>query len=263
MNLFYSFSFQLGTIIEIALVRTTILTPNLIMKHVITSIIFICACAAAFAQTTIATQKKISVTGTAEMEIVPDEIYFRVVLKEYLKDKNKVPLDKLEKELTQATLAAGIAKEDFMVEQVSGLSWTNKKKVDAELYNSKSYIIKVSVPGKMDEVLNKVNAESIYSVDIRNYSHSKIIEYKKQLKIEAIKAAKTKATYLLEAIDEKIGGAIEINEYENISYAQPMYRTNYVAQANVSSYEDSSAESDIGFQKIKLQFQINATFAIQ
>jgi len=235
------------------------------MKRLITSIIFICTMAGAFAQTIVPVQKKISVTGTAEMEIVPDEIYFRVVLKEYLKDKNKVSLDKLEKELNQAVAAAGVAKEDFMVEQVSGLSWSRKRKVDAELYNSKSYIIKVSEPAKMDQILDNINAESVYSVDIRNYSHSKITEYKKQLKIEAIKAAKAKATYLLEAIDEKIGGAIEISEYDNVAFPQPMYREAYAQTANYlfSNSASSESESGIGFQKIKLQFQINATFAIQ
>jgi len=235
------------------------------MKNLITSIIFICTCASAFAQTTSATQKKISVTGIAEMEIVPDEIYFRVVLKEYLKDKNKVPLEKLEKELNQAITAAGITKEDFMVEQVSGLSWSKKRKDDAELYNSKSYIIKVSAPAKMDEILNKVNAESIYSVAIRNYSHSKIIEYKKQLKIEAIKAAKAKATYLLEAIDEKIGGAVEIREQDEEPVMwdlNPVYAQSRVSN-NSFNAENGFETSDIGFQKIKLQFQISATFAIQ
>lgn len=232
------------------------------MKHLITSIVFVCTLATAFAQTPGPVQKRISVTGTAEMEVVPDEIYFRVVIKEYLKDKNKVGIEKLEKELNQAVTAAGIAKEDFMVEQVNGLSWSRKRKSDAELYNSKSYIIKVSMPGKMDEILDKVNAESIYSVEIRNYSHSKIAEYKKQLKIEAIKAAKAKATYLLEAIDEKIGGAVEVSEYDNISYNQPVY-THQVNVRNSMSYQESSEDSDIGFQKIKLQFQVNATFAIQ
>ncbi|ABG60815.1 SIMPL domain-containing protein [Cytophaga hutchinsonii] len=232
------------------------------MKHLITSIVFICTIGAAFAQVPGPVQKRISVTGTAEMEVVPDEIYFRVVIKEYLKDKNKVVIEKLEKELNQAVTAAGITKEDFMVEQVNGLSWSRKKKDGAELYNSKSYIIKVSTPGKMDEILDKVNAESIYSVEIRNYSHSKITEYKKQLKIEAIKAAKAKATYLLEAIDEKIGGAVEISEYDNISYNQPVY-SNQVNVRNSMSYQESYADSDIGFQKIKLQFQVNATFAIQ
>ncbi|MGN6645018.1 MAG: SIMPL domain-containing protein [Cytophaga sp.] len=236
------------------------------MKHLIASIVFICAFVSAYAQTT-PVQKKISVTGTAEMEIVPDEIYFRVVIKEYQKDKTKVPLEKLEKELNQAVTSAGITKENFTVEQVAGLSWSRKRKTDAELYNSKSYIIKVSEPSKMDQILDNVNAESIYSVSIRNYSHSKITELKKQLKIEAIRAAKAKATYLLEAIDEKIGGAIEISEYDNVAFPQAVYTSNYIApQANVAYdglYSSSGSDSDIGFQKIKLQFQVNATFAIQ
>lgn len=220
-----------------------------------------------FAQTTSIYQKKISVTGSAEMEIVPDEIYFRVVLKEYQKDKNKVAMEKLEKELTQSVLAAGIAKEDFMIEQVSGYSWSKKKKDDAELYNSKSFIIKVSTPGKIDEILNKVNAESIYSVEIRNYSHSKIEEYKRQLKIEAIKAAKAKATYLLEAIGEKIGPALEVNEYDNAYHTGGFYMEE--VQITNSEYKQfdavqlSDENNFIGFQKIKLQFQVNATFSIQ
>lgn len=236
------------------------------MKHIITSILFICSIAAAFAQTTSTPyQKKISVTGTAEMEIVPDEIYFRVVLKEYQKDKTKVSMEKLEKELTQAVQAAGVAKEDYMIEQVEGYSWSKKKKDDAELYNSKSFIIKVSTPGKIDEVLNKVNAESIYSVEIRNYSHSKIEEFKKQLKIEAIKAAKAKATYLLEAIGEKIGPVLEVNEYD--TQIGGFYMEN--AQISNNEYRQfdavqlSNQSNSIGFQKIKLQFQVSTTFAIQ
>ncbi len=235
------------------------------MKHLVASIIFICACTAVFAQTATPVQKRISVTGTAEMEVVPDEIYFRIVLKEYLKDKNKVPLEKLEKELTQAVTAAGIAKEDFMVEQVEGYSWSRKKKDEAQLYNSKSFIIKVSTPEKIDEVLSKSNAESIYSVGIRNYSHSKIEEYKKQLKIQAIKAAKAKATYLLEAIDEKLGSVIEVSEY-----AYNHIGGFYMEEAQISNnaymeynrYVEEEYPS-VGFQKIKLQFQVSAVFAIQ
>ena len=240
------------------------LIPQTNMKHLVASIIFICACTAAYAQVADPVQKRISVTGTAEMEIVPDEIYFRIELKEYLKDKNKVSLEKLEKELTQAVTAAGIAKEDFMVEQVSGYSWSRKKKDDAELYNSKSFIIKVSTPGKIDEVLAKVNAESIYSVEIRNYSHSKIEEYKRLLKIQAIKAAKAKATYLLEAIDEKIGGVIEVNEYDNNSYTGFRY-VPQVSNNVYMEYDGNTTDeySSVGFQKIKLQFQVSATFAIR
>jgi uncharacterized protein len=235
------------------------------MKHLIVSVIFICACTAVFAQNVNPVQKKISVTGTAEMEIVPDEIYFRIVLKEYLKDKHKVPLEKLEKELTQAVTVAGIAKEDFMVEQVEGYSWSRKRKDDAELYNSKSFIIKVSAPGKIDEVLGKANPESIYSVGIRNYSHSKIEEYKKLLKIQAIKAAKAKADYLLEAIDEKLGSVLEVSEYDNNNLGGFYMEEAQISNNAYMQYNNSVADEypSVGFQKIKLQFQVSAVFAIQ
>ena len=228
------------------------------------SVIFLMSAFAVIAQITPQppVQKSITVTGTSEMEIVPDEIYFRVVLKEYLKDKTKMPLDKLEKELSQAVLASGVKQEDFMVEQVYGQRWSQKKYKDAELYSSKSYIIKVSDPAKIDEILDKINPESIESVMIRNYDHSKIQEYKKQLKIEAVKAAKVKATYLLEAINERIGEALEITEYDAQTYSQPMYRT--YAQSNVAYDAVGGTEGDsIGFQKIKLQFQVTAKFAIK
>ncbi len=206
--------------------------------------------------------KTITVSGTAEMEIVPDQIYFRVVLKEYQKDKNKVELEKLEKELYQAVSAAGIPKEDLTVETVYGDKWRRNKYKTAELYNSKTYIIKVSTPGKIDEVLDKVNPESINSVSIRNYSHSKMEEFKKQLKIQAMKAAKDKATYMLAAVDEKLGALVEVieNDYQPIMNV-PQYR-----MANVqwdSNYETNEDTSDIGFQKIKIQFQVTAKFAIQ
>lgn len=232
------------------------------MKKIVFSLVALGLSIWSFAQPAPPIQKSITVTGTAEMEIVPDEIYFRVVLKEYQKDKNKVELEKLEKELAQAVTACGIAKEDLMVETVYGDRWRKNKYKTAELYNSKTYIIKVSTPGKIDEVLDKMNPESIYSVSIRNYTHSKMEEYKKQLKIQAMKAAKEKANYMLAAVDEKLGVLLEVNENDY----QPIMNVPQYRMANVqwdSNYESVDGGQDIGFQKIKIQFQVTARFAIQ
>jgi uncharacterized protein YggE len=55
--------------------------------------------------------KRITVTGSAEMEVIPDEIYFSISLREYFKekDKNKVDIATLEKQLQAAVNAAGIS----------------------------------------------------------------------------------------------------------------------------------------------------------
>ena len=77
--------------------------------------------------------KKIEVTGTAELEVVPDELYFSISLKEYFKDeknqKDKVTLDILEKQLIDAVKSAGLPKENLSVSGVTGYrEWTGKKK---------------------------------------------------------------------------------------------------------------------------------------
>ena len=55
------------------------------MKRFVLSALLLAASAATFAQTTTAVEKdpikKIEVTGTAELEVVPDELYFTISLK--------------------------------------------------------------------------------------------------------------------------------------------------------------------------------------
>jgi uncharacterized protein YggE len=82
---------------------------------------------------------------------------------------------------------------------------------------------------------------------------------KKELKIQALLAAKEKAAYLLASLDDKVGNAISITEVDNGNYQspRPMMFANKAMMANAAP-----AESDIDFKTIKLSFQINAVFEI-
>ena len=46
-------------------------------------------------------RKSISVIGTAEMEIVPDEIYVSITLQEYKENGNKIIMETLEKAMRE------------------------------------------------------------------------------------------------------------------------------------------------------------------
>ena len=111
---------------------------------------------------------------------------------------------------------------------------------------------------------------------VSKYSHSKMDEYKKQIKINAIKAAKEKATYLLEAIGEKSGKAINIEEKSGLvsiddgirngrEYNNNTSTSNSWAQTRymISDGDDGGSEKIIGDKTIKLNYSINAEFAIQ
>ena len=77
-------------------------------------------------------------------------------------------------------------------------------------------------------------------------------EFRKQLKIQAIKAAKDKGIYLTEAITEKLGEAITISETDNtvggFYLNNNIVSNNAYSQARVSSNgysEDADTDSEI------------------
>src|SRR6218665_1935355 len=175
--------------------------------------------------------KKIEVTGSAEMEIVPDEIYFAISLKEYFKDeknqKDKVTIDVLEKQLIAAVIKAGFPRDNLTIKAITGYrNWTGKKKPQNFL-ESKRYILKMNNLYKTDVILDEVDDKGIEFVNIDHVDHSQIKEFRKEIKINALKAAKEKATYLLESINEKVGDVLLIEELDDQFYApQPMMMSN-------------------------------------
>ncbi|WP_142684195.1 SIMPL domain-containing protein [Chitinophaga polysaccharea] len=207
--------------------------------------------------------KKIEVNGSAEMEITPDEIYFNISLREYLKGKNKVEISTLEKQLQKAVADAGIPKADFTIENVYGNNFEilKKKKDPLEFMARKQYRLKLSKLDKINEILGAVDAEGIESARIASYSSSKMEAYRKEVKIKALQAAKEKAEYMLAAIGNKTDGVIEIQEMNTDNYAdaRPMM-VNYMAK---SAEGAADASSDIDFKTIKIRAEVRAVFAIK
>ena len=204
-------------------------------------------------------RKKIEVNGNAEIEVTPDEIYIGISLKEYLKDnKKKVNIEDLEKQLQAATLKAGIASEDFMINNINAYTNYWEKKKDPTFLASKQYSIKVKDLSKLNEIISAIDQKGIAFTNIERYGYAKEDALKKELKIKAIKDAKNKATFLTEAIDEKLGGALEISETGTENYPQPFYR-NVMMKADALE----APMPEIDFKKIKLSAQVRVVFEIK
>ena len=240
------------------------------MKYSIITMLSLCiAATAAWAQsdnkTDNKTVKKIEVTGRAEEEIVPDEIYFNITLKEYLADnKDKVAIDKLERELQAAAKKVDIEAENLQIENINSYNyWVWKQKKAKDFLASKQYRIKLSELGMINQLLEYLDPKGIQSTNIAEYSHSEIEKYRKELKIKALQAAKEKATYLVESIGETLGGVIEIQETSDY-YNPPMpYARNAKMMMEEAQSDMAAGAEDIGFQKIKLQYEVRAVFSIQ
>ena len=206
----------------------------------------------------------IEVTGSSETEIIPDEIHFMITIKEYWQEEfekkskpedyqTKVPVNEIEHNLMSALKQAGIAPSDIQTKEV-GDYWRERGK---DFLISKTFDIKLQNPDQINRIIQTVNTKGIQSMNIGELKNKDLHEYRKQGKIEALKAARQKADYLVAAMGQKLGNVLRIVEPEerSFSYFQPQSAMSNVA---IPSY-DSNPEN---FRTIKLRYQMTARFEI-
>nr|WP_285010752.1 SIMPL domain-containing protein [Pedobacter sp. ELA7] len=231
--------------------------------------LFTLAIAALFSFSALAQQadlrKKISVSGSAETEVTPDIIYLSISLKEYLKDNNskkKIDITTLENQLYAAVQRAGIDKSNLTINNLSSYNNVTEKKKNPDFLASKQYKLKVTDLNKWNDIIGAIDPKGIAYTNIDSYDYSKIEDLKKELKIKALQAAKLKATYLVEALGEKLGSVIDIQEINNEQFPQPMYRNVMMMKAE-SADAAANAPAEIDFKKIKLNYIMNTVFEIR
>lgn len=219
--------------------------------------------------------KTITVTGSAEMLVIPDEIYVNIILREYQKkNQDKKELEIIKTDFLNSCREAGLADSSISIQSYTGYSnyyWLRKKKKrDSDLMASITYQVKFSNSKEMDQLIEKLDDDATVSFDIAYTSHSKIIEFRRQLKIQAVKAAKEKGIYLTEAIGEKLGGAITVKEPEDPALTNQAYAGNIQIRGINSlnsnfSYKpgDNDKSVDVEFKKMRLRFEVEVIFAIQ
>ena len=210
--------------------------------------------------------KTISVTGSAEMEVAPDEIYVQVHLKEYeKKGSGKVSFDKIKADFLRHAKSIGIADSLISIAAYDGYSnpWLRKKGKKGELYAGIAYAIKLKSSQQIDALVNGLDDEATQNFFIERTAYSKLEELKKTLKMAAVKAAKEKAGYLTAAIDEKLGTAVTINE--PVEYFVPFYNQR---AANMMMKDMAQSEAMImdtpavDFRKLKIKYDVTVIFAL-
>ena len=220
------------------------------------------------AQTTdnIIKQRTINANGSAELEITPDEIYVQVELHEYNKKTGeKVDIETIRNQFLSAAKSMGVADSDVVIQGYSGWDgnywWYQKnKKKNPDMKAGITYEVKVKNVNDMDKLVDKLDDQATQNFYMSRTSHSNMDSIKKQLKIQAIKAAKSKAEYLAGALGEEVGQALVINDpVESGNYPRPMY-ANVMMKAEAA---DQAAPMDVAFKKIKLQFEVNVTFELK
>ena len=203
----------------------------------------------------------ISVTGSAEVIVAPDEIELEIILKEYNpQGSKKYRLSVVESKFLDILAKNNIDKKSILFGG-SNYYWYYWWSYRNANYKQKTYKIKLNSSTDFLSLMKDLNFKGVYSLRISNTSNEHLQELRKDIKISALKAAKDKAIYLLDSIDEKLGCVISIEEVpENQNYYWRGTQ-NVMSNAVVSS---NSSDSDIeNVASIKLRYEVKAKFSIE
>ena len=209
---------------------------------------------------TIDTRKFIDVTGSAEMTVQPDEIELEITLGEFKKTNPRKMTD-IEADFNAVLKKNGVKPESVKFQNTSDWYWWywwNDREANAQT-------VRVTLNNKTDILkfvkdLDKSWTHNIRIVDTR---HKDMVQFRKTVKIEAMKAAKEKASYLLESVGEKPGGILAVEEMpEQQNYY--WYNQNLQSQLSNSYVSQSSGEQAIDNAKaLKIRYEVKVKFEIQ
>ena len=208
----------------------------------------------------------IEVTGKAEKEVIPDEIYIAITIKERHEGKKKITIEDQEASLRSAIKELGIDAKNFSLSDVNS-QYIRVKVLKKDVINKSDYTLLVKDAAMVGKVFDKLEKLTIKTAYISKVDHSKKREFKKEMRIQAIKAAKDKAKYLLSAIDQQLGTPLVIREQNASSYRGNVYANANISQYYYSSPSVGSSESDkdapIQFKKIKIESAVYVKFEIK
>lgn len=196
----------------------------------------------------------IEVTGVAEMEVEPDEIIFSIGIKA----DNKNDLADNEKKMFEILKNAGVKNDDIKFKSMYQNIYSKTAKF------SKNYEFKVNAKANLSKVMEDLNQKWVTSLNVSEVKNSKIADFRKVVKINALKAAKEKADYLLESMGKKTGNPLEIVEIEDYT-SDTVMPVAYKSRANSIQMEMADASVDFSFgniENIKLKYSIKTRYEI-
>lgn len=231
------------------------------MKKIILLSLFVC-CGASVALAQEKPMKEtpyIEVNAVAEKEIVPNNIFIKITLLERVEGKDKVEIEVQEKDLKEGLNALQIPIKQLELQDANA-DYVRIKRAGKQVLSRKEYVLLVKDAKEASEVFQLLDRLKIYEANIFKTTHSRIDSITKEVRIEAMKAGKAKAEYMLAAINEKPGKPIIVYEVKP-NYISPLNTAQYRSGGSIKMSNADSEE--IGFEKIKVRVEVYIKYEIK
>ena len=200
----------------------------------------------------------IQVYGRAEKEITPDEFYLQIVINE--RDaKGKISVESQQREMIAVLKRAGVdVEKQLKVANLSSEFFTKNTSVA-----SAKYQLQLGSAAEGSKVWQALGDLGISDVSILKVSHSRIGEYKREVRLEAMRNAQQSAREMAEAVGQTIGRCFYI--YDANNDVMPLYYDNAVVMrsAKLAVAEGAVEEEPLDFKTIRLEYSVQAKFVLE
>lgn len=204
-------------------------------------------------------QNYIEVSGRAEKELSPDEIYLDITITE--KDnRGKVSIERQEQSFFKRLTSIGIdLSKDLQISDISSSLEKFFLRKNAILL-TKSYVLKVNGTAQLTALFEQLEKEGITDVKISRTALSNFEQVSREIMADAAVNAKKSAEAIAVALGRTLGKALYVQSYASFPRS---YRVNTVMKMMDTSAESAGAEFLPDFQKIKMEHQVVVRFALE
>lgn len=207
----------------------------------------------------------IKVTGTAEIQVVPDTatLSFTVSKKNNVVAVAKKQNDETIAKVTSLAKRFGVAATDVKTDYIRVREATKREKLKGsdddyqELPDgypvSRNLVVKLRDISKFESFLTELLDTGVSDVGNVVFSSSELRKYKDQARAQAVRAAKEKAEAIAKEINQSIGKAVSIEENDIDGYTSP--NANY-SNNSISVGGDKSEIVAVGTISVKAQVEV-------
>ncbi len=215
-------------------------------------------------------QPTVNVTGTAEINVVPDCAVFSMSVEKVNKDIQvaKTENDKSISQILALAKKYSIDEKDVKTDFINvtkSYEWigtgADRKRVFLGYEVSKSVTIKLEDLKSFESFFSDLLKTGLTEIRRVHFESSEFIKHKKDARIQAIQAAKAKADELAKALGQSIGKALVINENSDARYPTPNITANYIGRIGGDSGTSTADTFSPG--TITIRSQIDVKFILE
>lgn len=196
----------------------------------------------------------VSVNGSAEVKVTPDEIYISIRLDES-DTKGRVTLEEQRRQMFTALKKCGIDAEKQLTMQDMGSEFFRRR----GSLTATQYELKVASAAEVAEVFEALDRAGIANVNVDRTACSRLEEYRTEARQKAILNAQRRASELAEAVGQSIGYCYEISDYTSDVQNHGSRRV-MMTKSAMDSAAVAESLPEVEFEQTTITYNLSAKF---